>query len=244
MEAGSLAYVEISGRDKDTGELIETTSEEEARQHGLYDPTKRYSPHLVAVGRGWVLKGLDEALLTAEVGEEREVELPPEKAFGPRDSAKVKLYPVRKLGENASRVAVGDEVEVEGQRALVRYVGSGRVQLDLNPRYAGKTIVYRFKVVKKLEEEGEKVLALVKHHIPLEKDPEVVVEGGVARINLHPDSYLLSGLQYAKKVISSDIFNHVPAILEVHFAEVYRAPQPPPTPAEKPVTEPPPTAPS
>jgi peptidylprolyl isomerase len=219
--AGQLVYVEYTGMLKDTGEVIDTTIEEEARKRGIYNPATRYGPRLVATARDWVVKGLDEAIQGAEVGQEVQVEVAPEKAFGPRDPSKIKLVPLRKLS-SAGDISVGTEVEVDGRVAVVRAVGSGRVQLDFNHKYAGKTLIYNFKVVKLLEEDVEKIKALFKHYTKLEDEPETTIQDGSVVIVLPESAYMLSGLQYIKRVLVNEVSAFVKGVKEVRFIEVYK----------------------
>ncbi|NIU01465.1 MAG: peptidylprolyl isomerase, partial [Nitrosopumilaceae archaeon] len=72
------------------------------------------------------------------------------------------------MGEDAEKVSVGDTIEIEGRKGIIRFIGSGRVQVDFNHRYAGKTIVYDVNVVKALESPEDKILGILKRHIPLE----------------------------------------------------------------------------
>ena len=74
---------------------------------------------MLGVGEGWVLKGLDDALLAANVDEPLKIEIPPDKAFGERDTSKVRIIPLRKLGEKANEVGVGDVVELDERMGIV-----------------------------------------------------------------------------------------------------------------------------
>ena len=58
------------------------------------------------------------------------------------------MIPQRKLGDKADEVGVGDEIEIDNRRAIVRYVGSGRIQVDFNHRFAGKTLIYDANILK------------------------------------------------------------------------------------------------
>ena len=49
------------------------------------------------------------------------------------------MIPLRKLGEDAEKVSVGDTVEIDNKKGIIRFIGSGRVQIDYNHRFAGKT---------------------------------------------------------------------------------------------------------
>src|SRR5207248_3159321 len=93
LEKGSLILVDYTAKIKDTSEIFETTTEEEAKKSDLYDPTRKYGPRLISIGEGWVLKGLDEALASANSGDKLSVEITPEKGFGERDPSKVRMIP-------------------------------------------------------------------------------------------------------------------------------------------------------
>ena len=224
LETGTLVLVNLTGKVKDTNEPLETTVEEEAKALGIYDPSRRYEPRLISVGEGWVIPGIDEALKQASVGEKISIDIPPEKAFGQRDAAKIRLIPLRKFGEKAQEISVGDEVEYEGRVGIVRFVGSGRVQVDFNHRLAGKVLTYTIEVVKKLEDPMEKVLHLTKRWINLdEKKILATIEDKTVKIQLPEETYLFEGLQISKRGISKDIFKYLPEIEKVIFIEEYRS---------------------
>ena len=94
LEKGSLILLDYTAKIKDTGSVIETTVEEDAKKSGTHDPSHRYEPKLISVGDGWVLKGLDEALSTVNEGDKRDVEVPPAKGFGERDTNKIRMIPL------------------------------------------------------------------------------------------------------------------------------------------------------
>ena len=163
---GSLILVDYTAKVKDTNEVFESTIEDEAKKHSIHDANIKYQPKLVSVGESWVLKGLDEALAKTKVGDKLTVEVTPDKGFGERDSGKVRMIPLRKLGEDAEKVSVGDTIEIDNKRAIVRFIGSGRVQVDYNHRYAGKTILYDVNVLKSLDSDDDKIQGILKRHIP------------------------------------------------------------------------------
>lgn len=227
MEKGSLVLVDYTAKVKDTNEVFETTREEEAKKTDLYDPTRKYEPRLVSVGEAWVLKGLDEALAKAGVGDKLNVEVTPDKGFGERDPGKVRMVPQRKLGEKADEVRVGDVVEMDDNRSgIIRYIGSGRIQVDFNHRFAGKTLLYDVNVVKKLDVDNDKITALIKRRIPVE-DSKVKfnLSGANLEMELPEETYLAEGLQIIKRAIANDVFKFVPAVKNLKFIENYSAPK-------------------
>lgn len=232
IESGTLAYVNYTAKVKETGEILEVTKEEEAKKLAVHDPSQRYEPRLVAIGEGWVLKGLDEALMGANLGESITVEIPPDKAFGVRDANKVKMIPIRKFGERASELRVGQEVEVDNRIGIVRFIGSGRAQVDFNHRLAGKTIIYDAEVVKKLEGDQEKIMALLRRRLPIEEAKvNLTIEEDAVKILLPSEVYLAEGLQIVKKAFSNDVFKFVKSVSKVYFTELYETKKPE---AEKP----------
>src|SRR2546425_12112001 len=96
-----------------------------------------------------------------EACERRAIELPPAKAFGERDPTRMRMVPLRKFGERASELTVGDTVEVENRAGTVRFIGSGRAQGDFNHRLAGEKLIYGLEALKKVERAEEKIRALI-----------------------------------------------------------------------------------
>jgi peptidylprolyl isomerase len=179
------------------------------------------------VGEAWVLKGLDEALAKAAVGDKMNVEVTPDKGFGERDPNKVRMIPQRKLGDKADEVRVGDVVELDDRTGIVRYIGSGRLQVDFNHRFAGKTLLYDVNVVKKLDTDNDRITALIKRRIPIE-DAKIKfnLAGSTLEMELPEETYLAEGLQIIKRAVANDVFKFVPAVKDIKFVESYKAPQP------------------
>lgn len=219
---GSLILIDYTAKVKDTNEVFETTIAEEAKKHNLYQENIKYQPKLVSVGESWVIKGLDEALANAKPGDKLTVDVTPDKGFGERDPGKVRMIPLRKLGEDAEKVSVGDTIEVDQRTGVVRFVGSGRVQVDFNHRFAGKTIVYDVNVIKALETNEEKIAAILKRHMPVE-DSKIVskLNGNTLDVTIPEDIFAAEGLRVIKYFIQSDIFKFVPTLDKINFIETY-----------------------
>lgn len=222
LEKGSLILIDYTAKVKDTNLTFETTREEEAKKSELYDAARRYEPRLISVGEGWVLKGLDEALINANTGDKLNIEITPDKGFGERDPNKVRMIPLRKLGEKADEVRVGDTIELGERIGIVKFMGSGRVQVDFNHRLAGRTLIYDVEVTKKLKDDSEKVLSLIKRRLPIDDQKiKFSIEAASAQIDLPEETFTVDGLQIIKRAISNDIFKFVPGINNVRFIETY-----------------------
>ncbi|MBM3896317.1 MAG: peptidylprolyl isomerase [Thaumarchaeota archaeon] len=244
FKKGSLILVDYTLKVKDTNEVFETTIEEEAKKHSLHDANIKYQPKLVSVGESWVIKGLDDALANANVGDKTTVEVPPDKGFGVRDAGKVRMIPLRKLGEDAEKVSVGDTIEIDEKKGIIRFIGSGRVQVDFNHRFAGKTILYDINVVKALEADEDKITGILKRHMPVE-DSKIAFKknGNALDITIPEELFRVDGLQIIKHFIQMDIFKFVTSIEKVNFVETYlnkqtqKAEKEPKPATEKPVAQ-------
>lgn len=226
LEKSSLVLVDYTARVKDTNEIFETTREEEAKKSDHYDPSRKYEPRLVSVGESWVLKGLDEALAKANVGDKMNVEVAPDKGFGDRDPGKVRMIPQRKLGDKADEVSVGDVIEVDDRTGIVRYVGSGRVQVDFNHRFAGRTLLYDVNVLKKLETDEDKARALARRRMGLDDSKmNLKLSAPDLEIELPEEAFMAEGLQIIKRAVANDIFKFVSTVKIVRFIENYHQPE-------------------
>ncbi|MEF8874288.1 MAG: FKBP-type peptidyl-prolyl cis-trans isomerase [Candidatus Thermoplasmatota archaeon] len=81
VEEGDLVEVDYIGRFED-GTVFDSSIEEEAKESKFYDEERDYGPLEFTVGEGQVIPGFEEGVIDMEVGDEKEIEIPPEKAYG------------------------------------------------------------------------------------------------------------------------------------------------------------------
>jgi peptidylprolyl isomerase len=226
FQKGTLVLVDYTAKVKDSNEIFETTREADAKSNSTYDANAKYQPRLISVGESWVLKGLDDALSNTKVGDKLSIEVPPEKGFGIRDPAKIRMIPIRKLGEDAEKITVGDTIELDERTGIVRFIGSGRVQVDFNHRFAGKTIVYDLAVIKSLDTDQDKVLGLLKRRFPIEESKiKFVIKGTEIDVNIPEEAMMMEGLQIVKRAIANEIFKFIPKLDKVNFVDTYNKPK-------------------
>ena len=207
FKKGQLILLDYTAKIKDSGEIFETTIEDEAKKHSLHEPNVKYMPKLVSVGEGWVLKGLDDALSETTAGDKKTIEVSPDKGFGERDKGKVRMIPLRKLGEDAEKVSVGDTVEIDNKKGIIRYIGSGRVQVDYNHRYAGKTILYDINITKSLDSDDDKISEILKSRLPVENDKIIYKKNGTTvDVTIPEEIFRADGLAIIKHFIQTDLF--------------------------------------
>ena len=222
---GSLILVDYTSKVKDTGEVFETTIEEEAKKHSFHDPNVKYQPKLVSVGESWVIKGLDEALENTSVGDKTTIEVSPDKGFGERDSGKVRMIPLRKLEEDAEKVSIGDTIEVDNKKGIVRFIGSGRIKIDYNHRFAGKTILYDINVLKELKSDEDKITGILKKNLPVE-DEKILFnkKDKILDIIIPQEIFRAENLPIIKHFIQMDLFKFVLGLEKITFTETYEKP--------------------
>ena len=228
FQKGDFILIDYVAKVKETGGIFDTTKEDMAKKERLYKEGEIYEPKLVVLGEGWVLQALDESLATFEPEKPSTTEIPPDKAFGPRDPEKVRLIPMRRLIEKGITPQLGARIEFNGKPATIRTMGAGRVQLDFNPTLAGKTLVYEVTILKKLETIEEKMTALLHRRIPLVEVSkfDLKIKKTEVDIDMPEDAFYLEGIQVAKRGIALDIQKFFQEINTVKFVEAFKRQKP------------------
>jgi len=225
LQKGDFILIDYLAKVKETGEVFDTTLEESAKKEHLYKEGDIYEPKLVVIGEGWVIKAFDESLATMEVSKAAVVEIPPDKAFGPRDPEKLKRVPLKQLLAKDITPTLGMRVEYGGKTATVRAIGAGRVLLDFNPALAGKTLVYDTTIKKKLETTDEKIVALIHRRVPAVEQAKFQFTAKLKTVNIDmpEEAFYVEGIQLAKRGIATDIQRFLEGITTVKFTETFKA---------------------
>jgi len=248
VKNGDFILTNYTLKVKETGDTVGTTLESVAKEKKLYRGEEHYEPFFIIVGEGWVPKGLDEALTNLEIGVATTIELPPDRGYGVRDPKKVRLVPLRKFAAEGVTPIPGLQVNIDGKTALVRSVGAGRVQVDYNHPFAGKTLIYDITLEKIIEAEDEKVRNLVHKRISTvdQQKFSIKIENDNLQVEVPEEAFFLEGLQISKRTLTADVEKYLPKIATVTFLETFKKPPaappaPPPQaapvqPAEAPAT--------
>jgi len=223
VKKGDFILIEYMMIVKETGEIFDTTIEEEAKRGKIYKENRIYEPMLVVVGEGWVLKGLDISLIGLEIGKETTLEIPPEQGFGLRDPAKIRLIPVRRLRKKNITPYPGSQVEIDGKLGTIRSSGTGRVQVDFNPPLAGKTLIYNLTVKSIIKSRNEKAKALIHRRIPSVNIEKFNLRITAKRftVDFPKEAFYLDDIQFMKRGILSDQQKFFPEIDKTVFTETF-----------------------
>ncbi|MBW3011127.1 FKBP-type peptidyl-prolyl cis-trans isomerase, partial [Candidatus Woesearchaeota archaeon] len=79
-------FIEVQYTGSVDSQVFDTTDEAKAKELGIHNPTMPYGSIKICIGRGHLLKGLDEEVEGKEAGKEYDFHLKPEQAFGKKDA--------------------------------------------------------------------------------------------------------------------------------------------------------------
>lgn len=108
-------------------------------------------PLSFTIGKGKVLKGLEQGILGMEVGQVRAVEISPELGYGVRNEKLVMRLDRSKLPDNImlekGRVVQYRSETQEVVNLLIRDFDDESVTVDANHPFAGETLIYNVHLV-------------------------------------------------------------------------------------------------
>ena len=179
MEEGTIIHVDYDLYNADSGDLIETTREDVAKEHEMHQENRSYEPMVCVVGSGNLIQGFEDSLLEAKVETDVEVDIAAVDAYGEKDMALVETMSIDKLLRHVrdpKSLYIGGLVSIEGRNGVLSYLAAGRARIDYNHPMAGRTLRYNYRIVSVIDDRGEKVKALLKSNTGLD-DFEVEFEG-------------------------------------------------------------------
>ncbi len=193
MKKGDFVRINFIGRIKDTGEIFDLTYEDLAKKEGIYNEKVKYKPVPIIVGEGFLIKGLDNALLSMNVGEKKKIEVKPEDAFGERKPDLVKVFPVAFFERQNIKPKPGLVIDLGGMKGKIQSVDGGRVRVDFNNPLSGRVLEYEVEIVEKIEKPEDKIKAIFEY---FGVDAKVKIDGDVAEIEAYVP------IQLKSKIIS------------------------------------------
>ncbi len=115
------------------------------RDGSVFDSSRDGEPLEFTLGSGEVIPGFEEAVLGMSVGDEKTVEIPADRAYGPHRSELLLPLERNQLPDEMTP-EVGQSLQMSDGRqtfpVTIREVGSDTVVLDANHPLAGKDLVF------------------------------------------------------------------------------------------------------
>lgn len=212
VNAGDFVKLEYSGKTSD-GKEFEST-------HGG-------KPALVVAGKNQLVKGLDAAVVGAEKGVKKSVDVPRDKAFGQRNPDLVRLISLQKFAKQGVTPVPGMALEIDGVLARIQSVSGGRVRVDFNHDLAGVDLHYDFTVTEILKKPEEKISALFEDSLGEfgVKAESVSFKEGIVRVSAGVN--VVKNADFISRKLRAIAFalEFVPEVKKVIFEEEYARPE-------------------
>jgi FKBP-type peptidyl-prolyl cis-trans isomerase 2 len=178
LQKKDFVEIEFTGKIKDTGELFDSNVPEELKK---LNPQAAAKPFIFCIGEDMFLPGVEEFLIgKPETSATYDIPLPPDKAFGNRDSKFVQIIPIKIFHEQKINPQQGMVFNFDGRLGKVLSVNGGRIVTDFNHPLAGKEVTYKINFIKKIDDLNQKTKSLIEFF--LQKDIPFQIEGNTLRI--------------------------------------------------------------
>jgi FKBP-type peptidyl-prolyl cis-trans isomerase 2 len=164
MEEGTIVHVEYDLYNAETGDLIETTREDVAKENDMHREGHNYTPLVCVVGSGQLISGFEDSLLEAKANKDITCEIAAADAYGEKDSDQIETISIDKLLRHVrdpKSLYIGGPVTIDGRTGVLSYLAAGRARIDFNHPMAGRNLKYDYKIVKVIKDKSEKVAALL-----------------------------------------------------------------------------------
>jgi FKBP-type peptidyl-prolyl cis-trans isomerase 2 len=117
----------------------------------VFDSSKGKAPIEFEVGSGKIIKGFDDGVLGMKKGEEKEIKIKPDDAYGQPRPELLKKIPRDKLPQDKEpkpgMMLMLSSPDGRQLPARITEVSDTEVTIDLNHPLAGKTLIFKIKVV-------------------------------------------------------------------------------------------------
>ena len=141
--------IEYTGKLKEDNIVFDTTDEKVAKENNL-ETHSGYEPVIICVGQEQLLKGIDKNLEGKDIGKEYDIEIKPEDAFGNKNAKLIQLIPTAKFKKQNIQPMPGIQLNIDGMVGTIKTVSGGRTLVDFNHPLAGKELLYKIKINKKM----------------------------------------------------------------------------------------------
>ncbi len=223
MEDGSIIHIDYDLFNANTEKLIETTREEIAKEHDVFDENRTYAPMISIVGSGRLIKGFELHLADAAPDSDYNFDIDAADAYGERDQSLIETISqnvLLKSVKDPNTLHIGGPVEIGGRTGMLQFLSAGRARIDYNHPLAGVTLRYNYKIVKVVEDRKERVETLLKMNTGRE-DFEVEFEGDDMTVTLPEEISYDQNWPYAKFSLVQTIRENL-GVGVVVFREVHK----------------------
>lgn len=137
----------------ENGDTVKVHYTGKLKEGDVFDSSEGREPLEFQLGSGMVIEGFNDGLVGMKEGETKSIEIPVEKAYGPKNEDYIVEIPKDKL-DNSQEFEIGMQVsfsnEQQGGQPIpveVVAVSEETVTFDANPPLAGKDLVFDIEMV-------------------------------------------------------------------------------------------------
>lgn len=133
------------------GTLMDTSLEQVAKDGGIYNAERNYTPISFVIGSGDLINGFNDAVIGMKAGETKNVTLPPEQAYGYYNASLVLPYNLSNVEQSLNGTLTVGQMLVyipDGVHYLKGYVhaidqANNTVYIDYNNPLVGQTLDFQ-----------------------------------------------------------------------------------------------------
>ncbi len=160
-----LAY---TARTVEGDQLVDTTDPEVAEEEGIDTDEQTIEPRVIALGAGHLFESVEEDVMGKEAGDEGNVVVPAEEAFGGYDPDEVRTISAEKIPEDDRYP--GAHVDIDNQHGHVETIVGGRARVDFNHPLAGEDIEYDYEILEEVEDRVERAQGMLSMFVDADLD--------------------------------------------------------------------------
>jgi peptidylprolyl isomerase len=117
----------------------------------VFDSSAGRDPLSFTIGSGQVIPGFEEAVIGMAIDEKKNVTIPVDKAYGPRNEELIMTVPKEQVPPDLNP-EVGQKLQMQGPNNTpvvveVTEVAEEHIKLDANPPLAGKDLIFDIELV-------------------------------------------------------------------------------------------------
>lgn len=159
LQKKDFVEFEFTGKIKDTNELFDSNIADELKK---INPQAIAKPYIIPLGEGFFMPAVEEFFIgKPETSASYEIPLTPDKAFGFRNSQFVQIIPIKVFYDQKVNPTPGSVFNFDGRLGKVLSVNGGRVVTDFNHPLAGKEVIYKINLLRKVDDLNQKTKALI-----------------------------------------------------------------------------------
>jgi FKBP-type peptidyl-prolyl cis-trans isomerase SlyD len=217
LKKGDFIRINYTGKLED-GKVFDTTVEDVAKAHDIHSQQGLYGGDVIVIGYGHAIKGLDNALIGKNAGDEGTVVIEPEEAFGlPKDNL---IQSVSTSKFKDGKAHVGMVIEQEGRQGVVTKVIGRRATIDFNSPLSGKMVIYDYKIEAVLETVEDKIKGLFALYTGV-SEAVIKVNGEVADLEIPTEITFNQRWLFMKGKLAQEVLANT-GLKEIRFVEVIK----------------------